>query len=166
MKTRKMVLTALFIAMVTVTTFIGIRTPGTEGGYIHLGTLTMFTIALKFGPKYGALSGGLGMALFDIIGGFPFWALATFIIRLISGFVVGYIAISSKGQGENFQQNVLGILLGGVIIIIGYFIFEAFVIGVGWAALSSSIGNTIQIIIALSALYIIRHIPHLEDLEN
>ncbi len=165
-KTKQIVLTAMFTAMVMVTTFIGIDTPLGAGGYIHLGTLTMFVIALKFGPRYGAISGGLGAALFDVLSRYFTWAPGTLIIRLVAGFVVGRVALSSAGQGANKTRNLLGILAGGAVIVIGYFIFESVFLGTGFAALSSIPGNIVQIVLGLFSLYIIHQIPDLEDLEN
>ncbi len=123
MKTKQMILTALFIAMVTVSTYIRIHIPLGTGGLIHLGTLTMFAIALRFGPRYGAVSGGVGMALFDLFSEWAIWAPGTLVIRLLAGFIVGYIAMSAKGQGEDRLKNFLAVLAGGLVIVIGYFIF-------------------------------------------
>ena len=166
MRTRQMILTALFIAIVTVSTYIRIHVPLGTGGLIHIGTLTMFTIALRFGPRYGAISGGVGMALFDIFSEWASWAPGTFVIRLIAGFVVGYIALSKKGQGENRVRNLLACLAGGVIIVAGYFIYEGFFLGTGLAAVASIPGNVAQLIIGLLAIFILPSIPRLEDLQS
>ena len=166
MKTKQMVLTAVFIAMVTVSTYIRIHIPIGTGGLIHLGTLTMFTIALKFGPRYGAISGGVGMALFDLFSEWYVWAPGTLVVRLLAGFVVGYIALSSAGQGGNKIRNLLAILAGGTVIVVGYFVFESIFLGTGFAAIMSVPGNLAQIMIGLFALFILPSIPSLEDLEN
>ena len=166
MKTKKIILTAMFISMVTVSTYIRIHIPIGTGGLIHLGTLTMFTIALKFGPRYGAISGGVGMALFDIFSEWAIWAPGTLVIRLIAGYLVGYFAMSKKGQGEDRMRNILGIVAGSGVIVVGYFIFESVFLGTGLAAIASIPGNLAQIFIGLFSIFILPSIPRLEDLES
>ena len=164
MKTRQLVLTAVFIAMVTVSTTIRIHIPLGTGGLIHLGTLVSFIIALRFGPRYGALAGGIGMTLFDLLSEWYVWAPATLIIRLTSGYLVGYFAKSKKGQGDSLLKNVLAILIGGVVIVVGYYGFEAFILGVGWVpALSSIPGNLTQIGLALFWLLVVPSIPRVDS---
>ncbi len=166
MKTRQLVLTSVLIAMVTVSTYIRIHIPLGTGGLVHLGTLVSFTIALKFGARYGALSGGIGMTLFDLFSEWYVWAPATLVVRLLSGFVVGTIAYSRAGQGARPWRNLLAIMLGGTIIIVGYFLFESLVLGTGWAAIASVPGNLTQIALGLFALFILPSIPSLEDLNH
>lgn len=68
--TVKIAVSGMFIALVIVATFINVPFPGAVGGLVHLGTLMMLIIAMRFGRYYGALAGGIGMALFDILGGY------------------------------------------------------------------------------------------------
>ena len=152
------------LALVTATTFINIPYPGSAGGLMHLGTLMLFIIALKFGKYYGAISGGIGMVIFDIIGGWMAWAPGTLFVRLIMGFVVGWISQSKLGQGHNIYKNVLGIILGGLVMIIGYYLYEAIFLTSFGAASLSFFGNGAQILIGLFSLVIIKYIPNpLED---
>ncbi len=166
MKTKQLVLTGLLIALVTVSTYVRIHIPLGTGGLVHIGTLTMFVIALRFGPRYGALSGGVGMALFDLFSEWVIWAPGTLIIRLLAGFLIGYIALSKQGQGENKLRNVLALIVGGVVIIVGYFIFEGVFLGTGFAAIASVPGNLTQVLIGFFALFILPSVPRLEDLES
>ena len=56
---KKLVLKALFIALVTVSTMIiQIPVPMTEG-YIHFGDSMIFLIAVFFGRRNGAIAGGI-----------------------------------------------------------------------------------------------------------
>lgn len=166
MKTRQMLLTAMFIAVVTVSTYIRIHVPLGTGGLIHIGTLTMFTIALRFGRRYGAISGGVGMALFDLFSEWVIWAPGTLVIRFIAGFLVGHIAMSKHGQGESRVRNLLACLAGGLVIVVGYFIYESIFLGTGLAALASVLGNVAQLIIGLLAIFILPSIPRLKDLQG
>ena len=78
--TIKIVVSGMFIALVIVATFINVPFPGAVGGLVHLGTLMMLIIALRFGRYYGALAGGIGMALFDVLSGWALWAPGTFVV--------------------------------------------------------------------------------------
>ena len=93
---------SLFSAIVFIFTYIGIQLPafGAFGGLTHLGTLLMFLIAIKYGKYYGALSGAIGMSLFDLLSPWSAWAIGTFFIRLIAGFVFGYIAQDKMVKGH------------------------------------------------------------------
>ena len=68
---RFITITALFIALTYVfTAFINIRLPITaNGGLIHLGNVPLFICAIIFGKKSGAIAGGVGMGLFDLLSG-------------------------------------------------------------------------------------------------
>ena len=84
-------ITALFIALTYVfTAFVNVRLPITaNGGLIHLGNVPLFICAILFGKKSGALAGGIGMGLFDLLSGWTAWAPFTFVIVAIMGYVVG-----------------------------------------------------------------------------
>ena len=157
---QRIVFSGMFIALVTVATFINVPFPGAVGGLVHLGTLVMLIIALKFGKTYGALAGGIGMFIFDVLGGWMAWAPGTLVIRLVMGFVVGYIAEDSLGQGKNLVKNIIAFIVGGFILVGGYYIFEAVFISTFEVALSSIMGNVFQLIIGSISLFIIYYIPN------
>ena len=73
---KKIVISAMSIALTFIATaFINIRLPiQANGGLIHLGNVVLFTVAILFGKKVGAIAGGVGMALFDLMGG---WVICT-----------------------------------------------------------------------------------------
>lgn len=165
MTTKEMILTGFFIAIVFVATYLlQIRLPlPATGGLIHLGNIAMFSIALKYGKKYGAFSGGIGMALFDVASMWVAWAPATLIVRFIAGYTIGKISESDQGQGANILRNIAALFAGGVIIIGGYFIFEAFILGIGLAATASIVGNVVQIAIGFIALALIKALPNITE---
>ena len=158
--THRIVMSGMFIALVTATTFINIPYPGSAGGLMHLGTLMLFIIALKFGKYYGAISGGIGMFIFDVLGGWMAWAPGTLVVRLLMGFVVGWISQSKNGQGKVWWRNLLGILAGGLVMIVGYYFYEALFLTSFGAASLSFVGNGAQIVIGLISLFVINYIPN------
>ena len=89
---RFITITALFIALTYVfTAFINIRLPITaNGGLIHLGNVPLFICAIIFGKKSGAIAGGVGMGLFDLLSGWTAWAPFTLIIVGLMGYRTGY----------------------------------------------------------------------------
>lgn len=162
-ETEQIVFGGLFVAIVFVATyFIQIPTTGISGGLIHLGNIAMFSIAIKYGRKYGALSGGIGMMLFDLFSAWFVWAPGTLVVRGVMGYVIGLIAQDSKGQGENIVKNIIAILAGAVVMLTGYFVFEATILGVGWAAIASVPGNLIQLSIGFIALGLVPFLPNMK----
>jgi uncharacterized membrane protein len=133
-------LTALTFAL----SFVNIRLPlPGNGGLIHLGNIPVVAAAVVLGKKYSAAAGALGMALFDLVGGWLLWAPFTFVIRLAAGFVIGLFA--QKKQGKSFVWNLAGVTLGGAIIIVGYYFTEWILYGNALAPLSSVAGNALQV---------------------
>ncbi len=102
---------ALFIAAVSLGTFI--KVPGLNTSYYNLGEVFIYTIALVFGKKAGAIAGAFGSALVDLLL-FPVWAPFTFIIKGFEGWIVGKLA------GNKLSKKVLALVAGGHVMIIGY----------------------------------------------
>ena len=84
-------ITAAFVALTYIfTAFINVKLPiAANGGLIHLGNVPLFIGAILFGKKTGAIAGGIGMGLFDLLSGWTLWAPFTLIIVGIMGFTVG-----------------------------------------------------------------------------
>ena len=83
--------TAISIALVCVATVaFTIYVPATEG-YFNLGETMVYTVAILFGPYVGALAGGIGSALADLLLGYAFYAPATLVIKACEGFTVGWL---------------------------------------------------------------------------
>ena len=62
-------------------------------------------MAILFGKKTGAIAGGVGMGLFDLLSGWTAWAPFTFIIVGIMGYVVGAITEKHDQYGK-LQQSL------------------------------------------------------------
>lgn len=101
------------------TTVIRIPIPAT-GGYFNLGDTFVMLAALLYGPSTGAWVGLIGPTLADAIG-FPQFIPATAVVKLCEGWVVGMLA----GPGRSTPRPLVGLALGVLVLVGGYFIFEA-----------------------------------------
>lgn len=142
-KIKSLVITAVCIALTYVfTVYVNIQLPfGGKGGLIHLGNVPLFLAAILFGKKTGALAGGIGMGLFDLLSGWILWAPFTFVIVGLMGFTVGLVTEKRNGIG----WNSFAVFLALLIKIVGYYIAEGIIYG-NWIAPALSIpGNVIQV---------------------
>lgn len=132
---------AVFTTLVVVTTLVvRIPVPAT-GGYINVGDAMIFVAALSMGWLVGGIAGGLGSAIADMIG-FPLFAPFTLVIKGLEGLVVGLIA-----NGESFKRDVLAWGTGSIIMIVGYFVVEAYIMRLGTpTALIEVPGNFFQVV--------------------
>ena len=114
-------LTAVFTALVCVATMMFVLyVPATEG-YFNLGETMVYTTAILFGPYVGAIAGGLGSALADLLLGFSIYAPATLVIKGAEGFIVGLLTRRGARLGETSRRYLAigasilaGSLLGSV----------------------------------------------------
>ncbi|XMB66047.1 ECF transporter S component [Mycoplasmatota bacterium zrk1] len=142
--TKSLMMGALFIAIVTSLTFIQLFS-GPNGGLVHAGYIALFPIAIVFGKNYGAIAGAFGMALFDILSGWASWAPATFVVVGLVGYFTGLIA----SGGGNQKVNLLALIVGSLISISGYFIYNAFLMGFGVeSALISASGDAFKVLVS------------------
>jgi uncharacterized membrane protein len=135
------VFTALTFA---ITFWLQVPIPAT-GGYINIGDVAVMFTALLFGPIIGGIAGGLGPMLSDIFSPYIIYAPATLIIKGIEGFLIGLIANPKDCEGRVSYRDIIAVLVGGILIPFGYFIYEAFILNLGIAiALVEVPGNFFQ----------------------
>ena len=114
--------------------------PATNG-YLNFGDIMVFTSALLFGRLVGGLAGGLGSAVADIIG-YPVFAPYTLVIKGLEGFVAGFIR-----DGKSNRRDFLGWLVGAIVMVSGYFLAEAYIMGLGVpVALVEVPSNIVQVL--------------------
>ncbi len=147
METRKVVLTAIFIALVFVATLIiQIPIPGTNG-YVNLGDSFILLSAYFFGPVTGFIAGGFGSALTDIATGYGIWAPFTLVIKGLIGLFMGIYR----------KKNILIIaIVSEVWMVFGYFIGGAILSGSTSVSLASIPANAIQGVIGLVLFLILK----------
>ena len=142
-KTKKLAQISLFIALVCVSTLaIKIPIPAVNG-YVHFGDAFIILSSVFLGPVYGALAGGLGSAMADLLSGYAIYALPTFIIKALMALGAGYIYSKlSKCINNMFIRLILCGIYATAIVIGGYFVFEYFMYGD--AAIASILPNLSQ----------------------
>ncbi len=128
MSTKKLVYLGIFAALVLVSTWM-IKIP-IPTGYIHLGDAMVYLSGALLGP-IGALAAGLGSLLADIMAGYASYALPTFVIKSLDALMVavifkGLAKKSDSGQVE-LVKLVGAMLVGGAVMVSGYFAYELFV---------------------------------------
>ncbi|RLE79470.1 MAG: hypothetical protein DRJ36_03315 [Thermoprotei archaeon] len=103
METRDIALTSIFTALVAATTLmVQVYIPETKG-YFNFGELMVYLTALTLGPKIGAVAGGLGSALADIISGYHIYAPATLVIKGLEGLIVGKASRTLTAKTKHFK---------------------------------------------------------------
>ncbi|ALS38232.1 putative membrane protein [Enterococcus rotai] len=90
--TTSIVLVGLFAALTVLGTMIKIPMP--TGAFAHLGNSVLLLAVLLIGYKKGALAGGLGFAIFDVLNGFaaeaPYFILESFIVGGAAALVIWF----------------------------------------------------------------------------
>lgn len=138
-------LTALFTALVFVfTMFVNVQIIPAKGGLVHLGNVPMFIGAILFGKKLGAICGGVGMALFDLLTGWTIYAPFTLVIVALMGFTVGYIA----EKKPNIGFYAISVVVAMAIKVAGYYLAELIMYANPIVPLASIFGNCLQVAVA------------------
>ncbi len=151
-KTKNLAMSALMIALIFVCTYtVKIPNPAT-GGYTHMGDCMIFLAVLVLGKKQGALAGGLGAALSDLLTGATLWVLPTFVIKLIMGWIMGSIVEMKLNEKYGW---IIGAILGGIWQSIAYTLVKIPMVGMAPAVASiprilmqTLIGLVIYVVIA------------------
>ena len=124
-KNKQLALNGLLIALVTVATYlIRIPIPATNG-YINAGDSMIFLAGIIFGPQVGLIAGGIGSALADLLAGYAQYAPITLIVKGLEGWVVGKIALQASKRANLGLKDILALLIGGLVMVVGYYCGEA-----------------------------------------
>lgn len=140
---------ALFTALTCVFTMvIKVPTLGTNG-YVNIGDTGVLLSAWLLGGWYGVIAAGLGSGLADILSGYPAYAPGTFIIKLLMALAAYkiYKSLGTKANGKDAVKAVVYIIsaiAAEIVMVLGYLVYEYFVMGYGAAAFPSVISNSVQ----------------------
>ena len=138
--TARICLTALFAALTCVATIV-IRIPSPLGGYINFGDCFVILGAWFLGPAWGFAAGAVGSGLADLFSGYAAYVPGTFIIK---GLMALAAAMLVKALPVKLSR-IISAISAEIIMIIGYYLFEAFIIGYGAEASAVNIPyNAVQ----------------------
>lgn len=138
--TQKIVISALFAALVCVATML-IRIPSPFKGYINLGDCAVLLSGWILPPFYAFFAAGIGSALADIFAGYIIYAPVTFIIKGLMSLTAYYIY-------KTFSSRIFGGIIAECIMIFGYYAFEGILYGFIPALVSIPV-NALQGIVGL-----------------
>jgi len=171
--TFKIVISALFAALICVATMlIQIPIPAT-GGYANLGDGIILICAFLMPPAYAVTAAGIGSALADILAGYVSYAPATLIIKagvaLIAAIIFRKLASDRKTRAALAGMIVSGIL-AEIFMVLGYFFYEAAILGYGLGAAGAIIGNigqaVVGVIVGCIIAPVLRRSPEVTELMN
>lgn len=153
MKVKKLVLAALFAALAYCATLI-IHIPSPIGGYLNLGDCIVLLAGWLLGPAYGAAAAGLGSALADLTLGYTSYIPGTFVIKALMA-VVAYYAAKAV-PGKSVVKSVVSGVLAEVVMVAGYFCFEATILGNGLGAAVGIASNLMQALAGIVCAVLIK----------
>lgn len=154
-KVRQLVLAALFAALCCVMTMV-IQIPSPMNGYVNLGDCGVLLAAWALGPIYGGAAAGIGSALADIFSGYAHYAPATFLIKGMMAVAAALIFRAVAGRQTTSGPRAVAARLAGAavaetIMVMGYFLYAALLLGNGLGAAASIPGNVVQGVFGLVA---------------
>ena len=140
-KTNTIVMTAMMICLVLLTTYI-FKIPTPFQGYVHLGDTMIFLSVLIIGKKNGAVAAAFGSALSDVMGGYMIYAPWTFVIKGLMAFVMGAFIEAMirrnahRAEGHHVAKiagvplmEIIGMFIAGLVMVFGYGIADAVIAG-------------------------------------
>lgn len=141
------VLTALFAALICVSTMlVQVPVPAT-GGYANLGDGVILMCAFLMNPLYAVIAAGLGSMLADLLAGYVSYAFGTLVIKAGVA-LIGALIFNRFGRGQSLRKQlvfmIVGSILAEIFMILGYFFYEAVCLGIGSGAAGAIIGNVGQ----------------------
>lgn len=139
MKTRRIAITAILAALITVTTAYVCHIPlPYAGGYLHFGDSLIYLAACLLPRPYACAAAAIGGGMADLLTA-PMWAPATILIKMLIT-----LPFTNKGAKIVTLRNALAPLAAYVISGTGYFLFETLFFHADVAFLVSFAGSAIQ----------------------
>lgn len=146
-KNKMMVMTALFVALSYVATTV-LMIPSPTGGYVNLGDAVVLLGAYLLGPVWGAVAGGAGPALADLLGGYGVYVPATLVIKALMA-VSAALLYQALGR-KNWALLISGCAAEGIMVA-GYCLFDGVLAGNLSVGLTGIPANLMQGVFGLAA---------------
>ena len=149
---RRLVQTAVFAALICAATAL-LHIPSPIGGYFNLGDAVILLGAFLLPPVYGAVAGGIGAALADVLLSFVLYAPATLAIKFLTALTAAWLLRSQKAH--RLRGALLGAIAGELVMAAGYFFYECLLYGLAGSAESLLTTNLPQAAVSAAAAVIV-----------
>ena len=154
-KTKWLVYTALMTALTAVATMV-VSIPSTGGGRTNLSDAIIFMAAMLMDPVAAMVAGGMGTFLADLILGSSHTMFFSLAIHGVEGLVVGLLMhLPRKESKVQYVLDAVYMLIGGILMVAGYYFAKAFVYGTPVTALESLWRNSIQAITSIVVAFLL-----------
>ena len=144
---KKIAVTACMAALVCVATY-ALALPLPIGGYFNVGDVFVLLAGWLLGPWLGGLAAGLGSSVADLFLGYTAYAPATFVVKGCVAVVAwAMYAVTKKllvKDTLDFLPRILAGVVAEIVMVLGYFVFEAVLLELGVAAAANLFGNAVQ----------------------
>jgi uncharacterized membrane protein len=119
-------------------------------GYFNLGDIGIILTGYVLGGFSGMIAGGIGSALADLSAGYLIFVPVTLIVKGIEGYLLGILLNKYRDK----IKPLVSIALAMAFMVVGYFIAEAFILGLFdesfglIVAINDSISTMVQAVIS------------------
>ena len=145
----QMCVTAVLMALTCVATMV-VQIP-IPLGYAHLGDSVILISAYFFGPVVGALAGGIGSAMADILTGYAIWALPTLLIKTIMPVIACTFFKNNVQRCKVFSiRGIAGAVVTLLFMTAGYVFFGGILYGSAAAGIASAPGLLLKSVVNLA----------------
>ena len=118
----RLVMTGVLMALACVATMV-IQIPSPTHGYMNLGDCVVLLSGCLQGPVYGAVAGGVGSALADLLSGYAVYVPGTLVIKAVMAALAG--ALYRRGR----KLLPVWAALAELVMIVGYWLYDGFLMG-------------------------------------
>lgn len=124
LKTKTLVSSALFAALICLTTAYFLHIPVGNGGFMHVGDTFIYLAAVLLPTPYAAFAAAIGAGFADILSGAAHWVWATIIIKPIL-----VLFFTSKSEKIINARNIIAGIIAGIVGTVLYMIADGIMMG-------------------------------------
>lgn len=162
-KIRLITITSLFTTIVFITTSF-VKIP-LALGYIHIGDVFIMLSSFMLPPFFAVVSAVIGSVFADLLAGFAIYMPIT----LLAKGLMALIASLMFYKKTTILRFLLGGILGSIVMVASYFVFEGFVYG--WAPAIANlpmqfIQPAVAIVVGGIIIFAIRKLPMVSDFKS
>ena len=120
---RQLTLCAVFMGMNIALSSVSIPGPG---GHLYINDIVICLAALLLDPKSAFLIGGVGAFLGDFFF-YPAPMFVSLVTHGLQAYVISYLSHTEVGELKSPARAITALLIGAVIMVVGYSIGRAFI---------------------------------------